>query len=275
MTKIICIYHGNCADGFTAAWVVRRALGEDVEYYAGVYQTPPPDVTGADVYIVDFAYKRPVMEEIIAKANSVTHIDHHATAIIDLVGLEKQMTTLYSLENNFSGAMLTWMFFFPGEDIPQIIKHVDDRDRWQFKIPFTKEIQASIFSYGYTFENWDMLMKIDLQELITEGKAIDRKHLKDIRELIGVMQKRITIAGYDVPVCNLPYTMSSEAGHIMAINEPFAACYYDKPDGREFSLRSSKEGIDVSAIAVTYGGGGHFHAAGFRVPYENLEGLGL
>jgi len=271
MTKKICIYHGNCADGFTAAWVVRKALGEEVEFYPGVYQTPPPDVTGADVYIVDFAYKRPVMEEIIAKANSVTHIDHHQTAIKDCEGLEKYMTTLYSPENTASGAMLTWMFFFPDQDVPQIIKHVDDRDRWQFKIPFTKEIQASIFSYEYTFENWDMLMEADMQRLIAEGTAIDRKHLKDIRELIGVMKKRMNIGGYNVPVCNLPYTMSSEAGHIMAINEPFAACYYDKPEGREFSLRSSKEGIDVSAIAVQYGGGGHFHAAGFRVPYDKLE----
>jgi hypothetical protein len=24
----MCIYHGNCADGFGAAWVVRKALGE-------------------------------------------------------------------------------------------------------------------------------------------------------------------------------------------------------------------------------------------------------
>ena len=275
MNKKICIYHGNCADGFTAAWVVREALGDDVEFVAGVYQTPPPDVTGADVYIVDFAYKRAIMEDIIAKAASVTHIDHHATAIADCAGLEKHMTTLYSPENTASGAMLTWMFFFPDKEVPQIIKHVDDRDRWKFVIPFTKEIQASMFSYAYTFENWDMLMKANLQELITEGKAIDRKHLKDIRELIGVMKKRMCIAGYDVPVCNLPYTMSSEAGHIMAINEPFAACYYDKPDGREFSLRSSKEGIDVSAIALQYGGGGHFHAAGFRVKYEDLEKLGL
>jgi len=275
MIKKICIYHGNCADGFTAAWVVRLALGNEVEFHAGVYQTPPPDVTGADVYIVDFAYKRDVMLEIIAKSNSVTHIDHHATAIADCAGLEKFMTTLYSPENTASGAMLTWMFFFPDQEVPQIIKHVDDRDRWKFEIPFTKEIQASIFSYAYTFENWDMLMEANLQELITEGKAIDRKHLKDIRELIGVMKKRMVIAGYDVPVCNLPYTMSSEAGHIMAIREPFAACYFDKPEAREFSLRSSKEGIDVSAIAVQYGGGGHFHAAGFRVKYEDLEKLGL
>lgn len=268
MTRKVCIYHGNCADGFTAAWVVRKALGEDVEFHAGVYQVDPPDVTGADVYIVDFAYKRPVMEDIIAKANSVTHIDHHHSAIVDLEGLEDKMTTLYSLENAYSGAMLTWMYFNPGIEAPQLIKHVDDRDRWQFKIPNTKEIQAAVFSYAYTFENWDYLMSADLGELTKEGKTIDRKHLKDIRELIGVMSYRMDIAGYNVPVCNLPYTMSSEAGHIMAINEPFAACYFDKPTGREFSLRSSKEGIDVSEIAVSFGGGGHYHAAGFRVSYE-------
>jgi oligoribonuclease NrnB/cAMP/cGMP phosphodiesterase (DHH superfamily) len=236
-----------------------------------VYQTPPPDVTGADVYIVDFAYKRAVMEEIISKANSVTHIDHHQTAIADCAGLEKFMTTLYSPENTASGAMLTWMFFFPNQEVPQLIKHIDDRDRWQFKIPFTKEIQASVFSYAYTFENWDMLMQADMQRLISEGTTLDRKHLKDIRELIGVMKRRMNIGGYNVPVCNLPYTMSSEAGDIMAIDEPFAACYYDTLDGRAFSLRSSREGVDVSAIALQYGGGGHFHAAGFRVPYEQAR----
>ncbi len=273
MTKKICIYHGNCADGFTAAWVVRKALGEDVEFFPGVYQESPPDVTDADVYMVDFAYKRPIMETLKKQCKSFIHIDHHQTAILDCKGLEldPKMTTLYSLENEYSGAMLTWMFFFPDFEVPQIIKHVDDRDRWQFKIPYTKEIQASIFSYAYTFENWDFLMDANLEDLITVGKALDRKQLKDVRELIGVMKRRMNIGGYNVPVCNLPYTMSSEAGHIMAINEPFAACYYDKTNAREFSLRSSKEGIDVSAIALQYGGGGHFHAAGFRIPFDEAR----
>ena len=38
-------------------------------------------------------------------------------------------------------------------------------------------------------------------------------------------------------------------------------------DGRVFSLRSTEEGLDVSEIAKQYGGGGHKHASGFRVPY--------
>lgn len=47
MNKVLCIYHGNCQDGFGAAWAVRHALGEDmVEFYPGVYQDEAPDVRG-------------------------------------------------------------------------------------------------------------------------------------------------------------------------------------------------------------------------------------
>ena len=51
----ICIYHGNCADGFDAAWVVRKALGADIEFHAATYGQPVPDVTGKNVVIVDFS----------------------------------------------------------------------------------------------------------------------------------------------------------------------------------------------------------------------------
>ena len=52
----------------------------------------------------------------------------------------------------------------------------------------------------------------------------------------------------------------------MAKGEPFAACYWDTPAGRVFSLRSTDDGVVVSAVAKKYGGGGHRNAAGFRVP---------
>lgn len=51
----LCIYHGNCADGFTSAWVVRKALGGEVDFHAGIYQDAPPDVSGKDVLLVDFS----------------------------------------------------------------------------------------------------------------------------------------------------------------------------------------------------------------------------
>jgi uncharacterized protein len=272
MTKTLCIYHGNCADGFTAAWVVRLALGNDVEFHSGFYQTPPPDVTDKIVYIVDFSYKRPIMEEIIAKATKVIHIDHHDTAIKDMAGYKSpKFETLYSPENTESGAMLTWRYFFPARPIPQMIKHVDDRDRWQFLLHGTREIQANIFSYDYTFENWDMLMKQNLDQQIAEGAAIERKQAKDIRELMNVVVRRMNIGGYNVPVANIPYQLGSDMCHALAKNEPFAAYYYDKKIGREFGLRSEENGVDVGMIAAQYGGGGHMHASGFRITYEEAK----
>jgi nanoRNase/pAp phosphatase (c-di-AMP/oligoRNAs hydrolase) len=63
--------------------------------------------------------------------------------------------------------------------------------------------------------------------------------------------------------------MVSDAAHKLAQGNPFAACYWDTPNGRVFGLRSDENGLDVSAIAKNYGGGGHVHAAGFTVSYED------
>lgn len=258
----ICIYHGNCADGFTGAWVVKAAHGHSVEFHAGVYQTPPPDVTGKDVILVDFSYKRPVMEQIVRQANSVLVLDHHKTAQADLDGLP-DAEVVFDMDR--AGARIAWDYYFPNRPPPPVLLHVEDRDLWRFALPKTREIQANIFSYPYTFEIWDRLMAADPAVLAVEGEAIERKHFKDIAELVGVMQRPLRIGGYIVPAASLPYTLTSDAGHRMAQGQPFAACYWDTPQGRVFSLRSTDEGIDVSEIAKQYGGGGHRNASGFTV----------
>lgn len=275
--KKLCIYHGNCADGFTAAWVVRNFLGEDnVDFHAGVYGVSPPDVTDRHVIMVDFSYKRPVILEMAANAATIIIIDHHKTAQEDLVDLPKNVLVYFDMEH--SGAMLTWLYFeglygqYKGGAnplfAPEIIKRVEDRDLWHFKFADTREIQANIFSHEYTFENWDKLATTSMEELAKEGRAIERKHFKDIKELLAITKRRLNIGGYNVPAASLPYTLSSDAGHAMGEGEPFAVCYWDTPTGRTFSLRSSNIGVDVSNIAKQYGGGGHAHAAGFSVSYD-------
>ena len=277
--KPLVIYHGNCADGFSAAWCFWRKFKNDAEYHAGVYQQDPPDVTGRDVYLVDFSYKRPVVEDMLTKAKSVTLIDHHKSAIEDLrplfaqdswTGEPKQLAHFTDLDR--SGSTLAWDYLFPGEDRPLLLGHVEDRDLWRFKLPGTREIQAFVFSHEYTFEMWDTLMSADQVELLkmtAAGAAIERKHHKDIAELVGVCKRRMVIAGHDVPVASLPYTMGSDAGHLMAKGEKFSACYWDTADGRVFGLRSEEGGFDVSEIAKQYGGGGHVRAAGFKVPRDH------
>jgi len=87
MNKPIVIYHGKCADGFSAAWCFWDKYGDQYDYHAGVYGKEPPDVTDRLVFLVDFSYKRAVVEQMIKQAKSVTLIDHHKTAIEDLADL--------------------------------------------------------------------------------------------------------------------------------------------------------------------------------------------
>jgi oligoribonuclease NrnB/cAMP/cGMP phosphodiesterase (DHH superfamily) len=272
----LCIWHKNCADGFGAAWVFKYHSGQDFDFFPGTYQKPPPDVTGRDVYLVDFSYKRAVVEEMLKTAKSITLIDHHKSAIEDLQPLidDKRIASLVSIKH--SGAMLAWMFWKGIHETPPVLlQHIEDRDLWLFKMPGTREIQTALFSYPYDFEVWDKLMRGPVSGLMADGRALVRKHMKDVAELIPTVTRRMNIGGFNVPVANMPYLFSSDAGHMLAAgylnedghHEPFAACYWDTPTGRTFSLRSTDDGQDVAKIAEQFGGGGHARAAGFSVSY--------
>lgn len=312
----LCIYHANCADGFGAAWVVRKFFGGEVDFHPGVYQDEPPTVerngiaiAGRQVIFVDFSYKREVMLQWAQRhgADAVLVLDHHKSAIedmrsdgcyfIDLESFDGQkdwqrflnnaaidhieggprIYTVFNLHK--SGAGIAWDFFFPGQPRPALIDRIEDRDLWRFAYSDTRTVQAAVFSYPYDFQVWDALANADMSKLRTEGEAIERKHHKDIAELVTAFRREMIIGGHWVPVANLPYTLTSDAGHLMCqpyaspnsqgeiVTPPFAACYWDTPAGRVFSLRSIDKGVDVSEIAKHYGGGGHKNASGFRVPY--------
>ena len=172
---------------------------------------------------------------------------------------------------------------------PRLVDYVGDRDLWRFSFTGSREINAYIFAHDYTFENWDRLetelSTLDgLKRATAGGEAIERKHHKDVKELVTVTRRTMIIGGYKVPVANIPYTLTSDAGNLMCIGAPFAACYWDTPNGRVFSLRSTDSGVDVSLIAKAYGGGGHRNASGFQMPLgwegddpsrHNIEGEGI
>lgn len=288
----LVIYHSNCADGFGAAWCFYDHSPE-YEFHAGVYGKEPPDCAGRVVYLVDFSYKKAIVKEICKVAAHVYFLDHHVSAINDLLPLsdsegeewQKNFYAITSIEK--SGAMIAWDFLHNGMGAgfavekhhatynrsPLLLEHIQDRDLWKFKLPMTRDISAALFSYEYNFEQWDILMKgstTGLLKLSAAGAAIERKHHKDIAELLKVTKRLMKIGDFVVPVASLPYTLTSDAGHKMATEfmdgTMFAACYWDTAEDRIFSLRSTENGMNVSLVAETFGGGGHKNAAGFKVP---------
>lgn len=290
----LCIWHKGCIDGFTSAWVVQKFFGTNVEFYPGVYQEPPPDVTDRNVIMVDFSYKRDVIEKMRETARAILIIDHHKTAQEDLspyhpkatevAGFphfpnEGQCHAFFDMER--SGAGLCWDFFFSGQPMPKFIQHVQDRDLWRFKLPGTREINTLAYSHEFDFKLWDMLAEQCEHEgawngLVVQGQGLDRQRAKDCAALIENGFHTQMIGGVVMPVINAPWFYASDIGNILASQSPekAAATYHDRGDGkRVFSLRSVDGGPDVSEIAKSYGGGGHARAAGFTtVAPKTLEG---
>lgn len=276
----LCIYHGNCDDGFAAAWAVRKALKGDVEFYPGIYQKEPPPHEGRDVLFVDFSYKRPVLDAMAAKVKSILILDHHKTAQEDLADIEaapkyldwrsaaeidgagNNMFALFDMER--SGAALAWDYFIGGTR-PDFIEYVQDRDLWRKKLPGGDEFTIALRSYPQDFLIWDKLIDAGAQSLIAEGGAIQRYYRLRVEEL-----KRsayvATLDGQVIWVANAPYFAASEVAGELCIDHPeasFGACYFEVEKGRyQYSLRSRGD-FDVSAVARKFGGGGHKAASGF------------
>jgi oligoribonuclease NrnB/cAMP/cGMP phosphodiesterase (DHH superfamily) len=267
--KPLVIYHANCTDGFSAAWVFHHRDPNGYDFHPGSYGSGPPDVTGREVYLVDFSYPRAVLREMARGAATLTVLDHHKTAQADLEGFTDEApnaTVVFDMDR--SGCAIAWDFMFPNQPRPLLLGHVQDRDLWKFKLDGTRNVMAYVFSFKQSFETWDRLMAaapVELVKMTAAGSAIERKHAKDVAEAISMCQRSMVIGGHTVPAAGVPTMMASDAGNLMAQGKPFAACYYDTHSHRCFSLCSSDAALDVSVIAKEYGGGGHRNAAGFRV----------
>lgn len=268
----LCIFHADCPDGYGSAWAVWKRFGDAVHYFPATHGHAPPDVTDRHVVIVDFTYKAPVMRDMASKAASITVLDHHKSAEIDLAPLLADGTIAGLFDMNRSGAVIAWEYFHPDDPVPQLLLHVQDRDLSRFALANTREITTCVLSYPYNFYGWSWFAALcdsnrGIKDLITDGKAIERQRHKDITDFLKSNTRQMTIGGMTVPVANMPHNIASDAAHVLAANAPFGACYFDRADERVFSLRSRADGIDVSLIAGEYGGGGHQHASGFQMPH--------
>jgi len=255
------LYHKNCDDGFAAAWAAWQALGDRANYIPVQHGESPPEIPDRSrVTIVDFAYPRDQLIRLKERMESLWVLDHHKTAAEDLAGLD---FTTFDMQK--SGAMLAWDFWFPGEPAPLLLQYIQDRDLWLFELQNSSEVSAALRSYPRDFEVWSTL---SLDALVSDGIAIQRAKRVQVADHVEIAALR-NVGGYLVPVVNATCHLSDIGDQLNARypDSPFAACYFDRADGkRQWSLRSRGE-FDVSEVAERFGGGGHQNAAGY------IEGL--
>ena len=271
MSGPLCIYHANCPDGFTAAWVVRNALaleGLEVELFGGVYGEPSPSATGRGVFMVDFTYPNETMLHLAEQAEWLVVLDHHQTAFANLANVGSPGAAAVTIDMERSGARLAWDHFYgEGSEPPAIVRFVEDRDLWRFQYPETPAYFAALTSHPYTLEAWDAIATQPLDAVLAEGRAIERYRRQLIELHLPNADLRV-VAGVWMPAVNCPYTIASDVAGELAKTAPrgVAAYYYDNlaTHTRHWGLRSTEDGPDVAVLAESMGGGGHKHAAGFR-----------
>ena len=264
------IYHANCMDGLTAAYVAWLKFRDRATYIPAVYNTPPPGpehIDNRDVYILDFSYPRLELVDMRNRAASLVVLDHHKTAAKALQGLSFAM-----FDMDRSGARMAWDFFRPGEQTPRLVDYVEDRDLWRHKLPDTLEINAWLRTFPPTGDFERMLwlhtiLEEDIQVAVQAGKAL----LRGEQTYVQQMAQRAYVAiddavGLQFPVVNASFLHVSELLHKLAVLSPCATAvaWSQHADGRfVYSLRSVGGEPDVAEYARRYGGGGHASAAGF------------
>lgn len=258
------LYHANCYDGFGSAFAAWKKFGyENTTYIPVTHNQPAPETPNAQaIYILDFAYSAREIYTWLDNGIPVILLDHHKTAkesLDSLMGSHSHLHIVFNLEK--SGALISWNYFHPSTEVPELIKHISDRDLWQFKYPDTEKVHNGLLSLERTFEVWD---SINIEELKLKGGACTSFYNKLISDICNASYLG-KIYGQYVPMVNTSLGWSDVGSKMLEKypNYSYVACFTVQEEQVMWSLRSKKD-FDVSEIAKKFGGGGHKNAAGFK-----------
>lgn len=302
--KVLILYHGNCIDGFTAAWVAHRYFFIPANVYEmECFYTPESTAKVIEhiatneyeqIYILDFSYKLPDLRRLVYEArfkvptSRIVLMDHHKTAFEEyLPHMKVEPDSHWSgiledigiiLDNSKSGALLAWDYFFQGQEAPWLVRYVSDHDLWKVEYVDTKVIIKYIAAQRRHFGAWSYVAQaledsVVRDSVIREGKKLLAEHNR-VCKANASKAYPVEIDGISGLATECEWEHISDTGHILASTCNTFGLLIDWSnaiDGKiTLSLRGS-DSCDVSAIAKKYGGGGHKGAAGFTIPIIQLS----
>lgn len=283
-TKII--YHNvkpgfPCPDGLASAWVAQKVY-PDAELIGWEHQRMdiPPVEAGDRLIIVDFAFTKEILQNWADKGCEVIVIDHHKSAEKMLSGFAGGILRFDMAK---CGAMLCWEYFLSDQPAPVFLHYVQDQDLWEWKLPHSEAVREAFAVLWRSFALFDKLEPMNQQELLSFMLPIGQPRLEVKQRKIEAIAKRHFwgyVDKYLVPVICLRAGEERWGSDVCAWlykrypQAPFTVCYHPERMAHWFgsrvpiawSLRSDKDGgnFDVSQIAISFGGGGHRNAAGFK-----------
>ena len=278
--SIVVIYHKDCVDGTAAAAVVLRKFPEahlfplrhsyTPEDFAPIRALVTPDT---QVYTVDCILG---VRELLMVGCPITGIDHHAHAAEEAREIARShphVTVIF--DNERSGASLAWLTLFPDEELPMVVRHVEDGDLWLWRYG---ENTKHVGNYLSMFENnpQAMLQCIDgdFAEIVEKGMLISLYADKEIERLCALPPRTLRISGHQVPAYNIGL-YQSECGNALATTHDCAVALYVIEGPRvKISFRSlSHHNPSSFDLAHSLGGGGHQNSSGATISLDTFLSL--
>lgn len=264
----LIITHGNCLDGFTAAYAAWEAFDRRIRVFNAMHGGLPPRCAGQVVYILDFSYPREWLTHMYEAARFLKVLDHHVSAIPDIGDLP-----YVRIDPSRSGASLTWDELVK-RPRPYLIDLVEHADTWRWAEDWERDALAWLEAEPRTFTNWAELAtwsKADWEAIARDGKVLRKPYLDDI-EWHFQHRRHIELTGVKGFAVEGPAMLRSDLGNRMAeASQTFGLVWQKTPGAVYCSLRSC--GFDTLPIAKHYGGGGHHTASAFRLSYAEAASL--
>lgn len=179
---------------------------------------------------------------------------------------------------NFSvdkcGAVLAWEYFFPDKPVLPFLLYVQDRDLWQWKLPYSKQINECFMYCGRTMDEFDRYSTMSQEDLIYQFEYLGNVLLKPKLERAKEVAKNthwVDAWGYKFLAVELNsmnayyYNDILEILYTENLDSPFVVSYLKTEDGYKLSFRSRLDSFDCSKLARSLGGGGHHSASACRL----------
>lgn len=283
MTNTVILYHKDCMDGTGSKYAAWKKFGDKAIYLACQYGKPLPDFergSETEVFFLDYSTSRTELEALGEACGKVVVLDHHQTAREALEGCNHpKVEVVFDMER--SGAVIAWNYFHPDDSVPMLLQYVQDRDLWKFKFGNdSKLIHAGLGTLKGNMPLWNKYASNEnvLQDLVDTGEILLERDQAAVEAQVPRNVKVVNWEGYKCGFLNTGQLVS-EMGHAMysdeTLNVDVGVCWFVLNDNTVIlSLRSKQgSGVDVSAIAKKYGGGGHPNSAGCRTTISGIKAI--
>jgi uncharacterized protein len=267
------IYHGGgCPDGFAAAlaaWLFFDGRGDYLAIDHGDLKSTAelPTLAGRNVYVLDFSFDEPFMQALDAQAAQLIVLDHHKSAQDKLAHFRCRCGVLH-FDLKKSGARLAWEYFLPDHPLPALVRFVEDRDLWAWKVDGSASFLAALDVEKQNFARWHAIAQFtpaQVQAYVERGRAMDEKFLH-LADGIAEGAKPVVFNGVRGLMANAPNVFHSQLGNMLSQKSGTFALLWSihKSGAIKVGLRS-QPGFDCIPMAQSMGGGGHPQASAFRM----------